>query len=43
MFTIFALLIGQLMEDTEELGALAAIVYGNWDSEALKQARESED
>jgi hypothetical protein len=30
------------MEEVEELSALAAIVYGNWDSEALKEARKNE-
>jgi len=30
------------MEEVEELSGLAAIVYGNWDSEALKEARHSE-
>jgi hypothetical protein len=30
------------MEEVEELSGLAAIVYGNWDPEALNQARESE-
>jgi hypothetical protein len=30
------------MEEVEELSGLAAIVYGNWDSEALKEARYSE-
>jgi len=28
------------MEEVEELSGLAAIVYGNWDPDALKQARE---
>jgi hypothetical protein len=30
------------MEEVEALSGLAAIVYGNWDSEALKEARQSE-
>jgi hypothetical protein len=30
------------MEEVEELSGLAAIVYGNWDSEALKEARETD-
>jgi hypothetical protein len=30
------------MEEVEELSGLAAIVYGNWDTEALKQARQTE-
>jgi len=30
------------MEEVEELSGLAALVYGNWDSEALKQARQTE-
>jgi len=29
------------MEEVEELSGLAAIVYGNWDSEALEQARQT--
>jgi hypothetical protein len=30
------------MEEVEELSGLAAIVYGNWDSEALKEARQTD-
>ena len=30
------------MEEVEELNSLSAIVYGNWDSEALKQAQQTE-
>jgi hypothetical protein len=30
------------MEEVEELSGLAALVYGNWDAEALKQARQTE-
>jgi len=30
------------MEEVEELSGLAAIIYGNWDSEELKQARQAE-
>jgi hypothetical protein len=30
------------MEEVEELSGLAAIVYGNWDSEALKEGRKTE-
>ena len=30
------------MEEVDELNGLAALVYGNWDSEALKQARQTE-
>jgi hypothetical protein len=30
------------MEEVEKLSGLAAIVYGNWDTEALKQARQTE-
>jgi hypothetical protein len=30
------------MEEVEELSRLAAIVYGNWDPEALNQAIQTE-
>jgi hypothetical protein len=30
------------MEEVEELSGLAAIVYGNWDTDALKQTRQTE-
>jgi hypothetical protein len=30
------------MEEVDELSGLAAIVYGNWDSDALMEARHSD-
>jgi hypothetical protein len=30
------------MEEAEELSKLAAVVYGNWDTNALKNAREAD-
>jgi len=32
----------QVMEEVDELSGLAAIVYGNWDSDALMEARHSD-
>jgi hypothetical protein len=30
------------MEEVDELNALAAIVYGNWDAEALKEGVQTD-
>lgn len=42
VFPEFCVANGQRMEEVEELSRLAAIVYGNWDSEALKQETQTE-